>query len=88
MSWLFGIKNNPPPQPDLPFDLGPPPQGGGAGGGGGGGKEPPNDSRASKESTYRFDSAALERAAEAAKNLERSSHAKEVSLICTIYFLL
>ncbi|CAL8110523.1 unnamed protein product [Orchesella dallaii] len=75
MSWLFGIKSNP-PAPDLSFgDLSPPPQGGAAGGGGG--KEPPKDGKVGKESTYRFDSAALERAAEAAKNLERSPHAKE-----------
>lgn len=80
MSWLFGIKSNPPQSPDF-SDLIPQTQGGGgAGGGGGGGKEPPKDGRVGKESTYRFDSAALERAAEAAKNLERSPHAGQVGM--------
>lgn len=86
MSWLFGIKSNPPPDPTF-ADLLPPPQGGGGAGGsggGGGGKEPPNDGRVGKESTYRFDSAALERAAEAARNLEKSTHAKEVSVKCKL----
>ncbi len=78
MSWLFGIKSNPPQSPDFSDLI--PPQGGGGTGGGGGGKEPPKDGRVGKESTYRFDSAALERAAEAAKNLEKSPHAGQVGM--------
>lgn len=85
MSWLFGIKSNPPPPEDFTFDLGQGAQGGAggagaAGGGGGGGKEPPKDPQGT-ESRYRFDSAALERAAEAARNLEKSRHAKEVMIM-------
>lgn len=64
MSWLFGIKNQAPPQT----------------GGGDDGSEPnqPAQTPLSKSErkameAYRFDSSALERAAEAAKTLERSS---------------
>lgn len=62
MSWLFGIKNQAPPQ---------------AAGGEDDPKQPApapltNSERKAMEA-YRFDSSALERAAEAAKVLERSS---------------
>ena len=80
MSWLFGIKTpQAPPPPSL--DLG-------------SGGEPPNNnnnnnnnnqnqnqtSQAARntESQYRFDSAALERAAKAAKDLEKSPHARDL----------
>lgn len=64
MSWFFGVKT-----PQVP----PPP-------------EPPAGSTSdssdkntySTESQYRFDSAALERAARAAKDLEKSAHAKDL----------
>lgn len=64
MSWLFGIKNQAPPQA----------------GGGGGEDDPnqPAPAPLSKSErkameAYRFDSSALERAAAAAKTLEQSS---------------
>ena len=67
MSWIFGVGKNQ-NTPDL-SSLGlppPPPDDGGKGGGKGGDKS-------SKMEAYRFDSAALERAAQAAKDLEKSS---------------
>lgn len=62
---------------------------GGGGGGSGGGKipdqpppinipSPEDDKNKSIETKYRFDSAALERAAKAAKDLENSPHAKQL----------
>ncbi|XP_064642219.1 ATPase family AAA domain-containing protein 3-A-like [Lineus longissimus] len=76
MSWIFGV-NKPQNVPDL-SSLGlpaPPPDDDGKGGGkvGGGG----SSSDKSKMEAYRFDSGALERAAKAAKDLEKSPHAKE-----------
>ncbi|KAJ8320477.1 hypothetical protein KUTeg_002064 [Tegillarca granosa] len=69
MSWLWGSRGQPPP-PGFGFPTVPPPGGDdGKGGKDGGGK--------SAMDTYRFDSAALERAAKAAKELEQSKHAKE-----------
>ena len=66
MSWLFGIKQDPPSSPpQFPLPHPPPPPGGGDKDGDGKG--------ASKMDAYRFDSAALERAAKAAKDLESSS---------------
>ena len=64
MSWLFGSNkgaNLPPPQFPLPPI---PPDGGDKGG---------NEGNKSKMDAYRFDSAALERAAKAAKELEATS---------------
>ena len=64
MSWLFGIKNQAPPQ---------------AGGSDDGGDTnqpaptPLTKSERKAMEAYRFDSSALERAAEAAETLERSS---------------
>ena len=71
MSWIFGYKK---PVSDLP------PQGSGGTGDGslsppsGTGNEKPVDPKtfAGRESIYKFDSTALERAAQAAKELERS----------------
>lgn len=68
MSWLFGVKTNQvPPQigeggsdPNQPA----PPQ------------APLSSSERKAMEAYRFDSSALERAAEAAKTLERSSKSK------------
>lgn len=75
MSWLFGSRTQAPPQ--IPLDQGAAAPGGpGAPAGGDGDK---NDKRTfNTESQYRFDSAALERAAKAAKDLEKSTHAKEL----------
>lgn len=71
MSWLFGIKNQAPPQA------------------GGGGEDDPNQpapapltkSERKAMEAYRFDSSALERAAEAAKTLERSSEQEHSFLL-------
>lgn len=72
MSWLFGYRNSQPPQDFTQFVQPPPPAGdGGSGSGGGGGGPPPRVSGSME--AYRFDSSALERAATAAKELERSS---------------
>ncbi|XP_069690200.1 ATPase family AAA domain-containing protein 3A homolog [Periplaneta americana] len=68
MSWLFGYRGNQPPSdvPQIPI---PPSEGGGGG----------SDDKSTKTAmeAYRFDSSALERAAQAAKELERSKFAKE-----------
>ncbi|XP_014783149.1 ATPase family AAA domain-containing protein 3-B [Octopus bimaculoides] len=74
MSWLFGIKKDQhiPEAPQFPLPM--PPSSGGSGGKG-------NDDSASslnsKMEAYRFDSAALERAAKAAKDLESSKFSRE-----------
>lgn len=79
MSWLFGYKSQVPQQPD------------GQSGGGGGDSQPPtpgqmsgdqNLSKAERKAmeAYRFDSSALERAAEAAKTLERSSKLIQIQI--------
>ncbi|XP_017886902.1 ATPase family AAA domain-containing protein 3 isoform X1 [Ceratina calcarata] len=76
MSWLFGYRNAQPQ--DFSQFIQPPAVGGSGGGGSGGGDDgrtPPP--RMSQMEPYRFDSSALERAASAAKELERSTHAKE-----------
>lgn len=69
MSWLFGYRNSQPPQDFSQFIQPPPASGSGDGGGSG---ESPKITRSQMEA-YRFDSGALERAATAAKELERSS---------------
>lgn len=65
MSWLFGYKS----QTNLP----PPPEDPNANSGGAG--EPQNLTKAERKvmDAYRFDSSALERAAAAARELEKSS---------------
>ncbi|KAG5871508.1 hypothetical protein JTB14_006941 [Gonioctena quinquepunctata] len=74
MSWIFGYGRSKDQAPDLSqMGMGIP---GGAGGSDGGGpKEPPNLTKAERKAmeAYRFDSTALERAAQAARELERSS---------------
>ncbi|XP_064610548.1 ATPase family AAA domain-containing protein 3-B-like [Liolophura sinensis] len=72
MSWLFGMNKGQPGAGDIPgLPLPPPPPSGGDDGKGGG------DAKIGDKSGYRFDSAALERAAQAAKELESSKHAKD-----------
>ncbi|KAI5633143.1 ATPase family associated with various cellular activities (AAA) domain-containing protein [Phthorimaea operculella] len=73
MSWLFGYSTKPPQPPND----GLPTEGGGAPGGSA--SAPVNLTSAEKKAmeAYRFDSSALERAAAAARELERSRHAKE-----------
>ncbi|XP_050306943.1 ATPase family AAA domain-containing protein 3A homolog [Anthonomus grandis grandis] len=80
MSWIFGYGRNKDQAPDLSqMGLGVP---GGAGGTGDSGGDVPKDSNLTRAErrqmeAYRFDSTALERAAQAAKELEKSKHAKE-----------
>ncbi|OWF44069.1 ATPase family AAA domain-containing protein 3-B-like [Mizuhopecten yessoensis] len=79
MSWLFGTGKPAAPgaggtPPQVPGLGGMPPQTPGAGGPSG---SPPTDSKGGKMDKYSFDSTALERAAQAAKELEKSSHAKD-----------
>ena len=79
MSWLFGLKSSPQVPP-------PPSSSSGGSGDDGGGDSKKNDTnqqqqqqqRMNTESQYRFDSAALERAAKAAKDLEKSPHARDL----------
>ncbi|XP_076277930.1 ATPase family AAA domain containing bor [Lasioglossum baleicum] len=72
MSWLFGYRNTQ-PQDFSQFVQVPPASANPAGDGDG---SRPQITK-SQMDAYRFDSSALERAAAAAKELERSSHAKE-----------
>ncbi|XP_068598998.1 ATPase family AAA domain containing 3 [Brachionichthys hirsutus] len=66
MSWLFGLNRGPPEAPPgLPVQPPPP-----SGGSGGGGDKP-------KDKWSNFDPTGLERAAQAAKELDKSRHAKE-----------
>lgn len=78
MSWLFGYKSQQPQPPQDGQNYGGGVPGGAAGGsadGGGGGNESGGLTKAERKAmeAYRFDSSALERAAEAAKTLEKSS---------------
>ncbi|XP_050956601.1 ATPase family AAA domain containing 3 [Labeo rohita] len=75
MSWLFGLNKGqsgaPPDAPVPPVPPPPPPAGGsGSGSGSGSGDKP-------KDKWSNFDPTGLERAAQAAKELDRSRHAKE-----------
>ena len=72
MSWLFGLGGgqNVPQEPPQ-FGLPPPPGDDGGDGKGKGNEQGQKES--SKMDAYRFDSGALERAAKAAKELEKSS---------------
>ena len=80
MSWLFGIKPTSPSSPSPPS----PSSAGGAPEGPGGSEEAKAAQKqlaavmGNTESQYRFDSAALERAAKAAKELEKSVHARDL----------
>lgn len=65
MSWLFGIKTQVPP---------PPPSGGDDDNSGSNAQPQLSKSERKAMEAYRFDSSALERAAEAARTLERSSN--------------
>lgn len=72
MSWLFGIKSQPPQAPE---NLQPPGAEGApnTAGQASGDRQLTSAERKAMEA-YRFDSSALERAAEAARTLERSSN--------------
>ncbi|VDM62803.1 unnamed protein product [Angiostrongylus costaricensis] len=69
MSWLFGMKPTPPPE--IPSNFNPP--------GGSTPQDPGGKGQAEKSArmAYSFDSTALERAAKAARDLERFPNAKE-----------
>ena len=82
MSWLFGGYNKG-QGGQVPPGLVPPPAGSGGSDGGA-----PGSSDKSKMDAYRFDSAALERAAEAAKTLERSSKNNAAVQISLFIFLI
>lgn len=74
MSWLFGVNKPPPPGEGPP--LIPEPPGGGDGGGDGGGKGETSEGKPAP--VWRsFDPSGLERAAKAARELEKSDHSKE-----------
>ena len=86
MDWIFGVgsknKNDPKNISQLLGAAMPPPEGGDPNRGGGqaaasaaagGGGVPPQQPPVGTSSAYRFDSTALERAAAAAKELEKSS---------------
>lgn len=69
MSWLFGLRKDPGPPFVPPAD-----NGGDDGSGQPQNQQPRGNAGGSKASeAYRFDSSALERAAQAAKDLEKSS---------------
>lgn len=70
MSWLFGVKKQP-----VPENFSDPNAAAGSGVGAGQASGDPQLSKAEKKAmeAYRFDSSALERAAQAAKTLENSS---------------
>ncbi|XP_049435535.1 ATPase family AAA domain containing 3 [Epinephelus fuscoguttatus] len=71
MSWLFGLnKGQPEAPPGLPVQPPPPPPPPAGGSSGGGGDKP-------KDKWSNFDPTGLERAAQAAKELDKSRHAKE-----------
>ena len=66
MSWLFGLnKGQPEAPPEFPGPPPPPPPAGGSGGGSTGGDKP-------KDKWSNFDPTGLERAAQAAKELDKS----------------
>lgn len=71
MSWLFGVKK----QPTLPDNFSDPnaAAGGGVGAGQASGDQQLTKAEKKAMEAYRFDSSALERAAQAAKTLENSS---------------
>ncbi|XP_043275648.1 ATPase family AAA domain-containing protein 3A homolog [Venturia canescens] len=75
MSWLLGYRNTQQP-PDFGQYVQPPPASG-SGGAGGGDQPPSKNITKSQMDAYRFDSSALERAAAAAKELEKSTHASQ-----------
>ena len=83
MSWLFGVKKGQPTDVDLSaFQLPTP-------GGAGGSDDKSKDSQGQKAmEAYRFDSAALERAAKAAKDLERSRTQSTLSVTYYIWCVL
>lgn len=68
-SWLWGGK-----QPQIPENFADfiPPTGGSGGGGGSGDDDKPKTGKSGAMEAYRFDSSALEKAAESARTLEKN----------------
>ena len=82
MSWLFGVKQNP-SDTDIPqIPVAPPSSGGG---GGNDGDDKSGQGQNTKMDAYRFDSAALERAAKAARELEKSGKCRMNSSELCLY---
>ncbi|XP_013774711.1 ATPase family AAA domain-containing protein 3-A-like [Limulus polyphemus] len=78
MSWLFGLRKEQPPEfPQFPSDTTGMSSGSGSEGGGDQGGGGDDKTKGGKMEAYRFDSTALERAAKAAKDLERSKFSKD-----------
>ncbi|CAG5104256.1 Similar to atad3: ATPase family AAA domain-containing protein 3 (Xenopus tropicalis) [Cotesia congregata] len=77
MSWLLGARHQQQQQDFSQFVTGGA-AGAGAGAGAGGDDPPKKSGGGSGMDAYRFDSSALERAAKAAKDLEKSPHAKDI----------
>ncbi|KAH0550786.1 ATPase family AAA domain-containing protein 3 [Cotesia glomerata] len=77
MSWLLGARHQQQQQDFSQFVTGGA-AGAGAGAGAGGDDPPKKSGGGSGMDAYRFDSSALERAAKAAKELEKSPHAKDI----------
>lgn len=79
MSWLFGVNKPPPPSEGPPLIPGPPPGGDDKSGGDGASKDDNSENEGTKGSPVwrSFDPSGLERAAKAARELEKSHHSKE-----------
>lgn len=73
MSWLFGIKQEP---TNIPSSSSPP--GSTGDNSGNNGAQPKEAAQKTTSDAYRFDSSALERAAQAAKELEHSSNSNRI----------
>lgn len=76
MSWLFGMNQRP-----QDFSQFVPPPAGGAGGDQGGAGDSGDGKKSGAMDAYRFDSSALERAAKAAKELEKSGVCDVLSVL-------
>lgn len=92
MSWLFGYGRKNEQPPDLSQFGIQPPQAGAGDAGGSGTPNDPNLTKAERKAmeAYRFDSTALERAAQAARELEKSSkfYLRLISWSVTLTFVL
>ena len=89
MSWLglFGLGDRGQTPPDL-SSLGLPPPPPGEGGQGGGSGDDKSGQGQSRMEAYRFDSAALERAAKAARDLEKSRKYCHFNSVCRFIYLI
>lgn len=85
MSWLFGYGKKSPETPDMSQFGVAPPEGPNASGGG---PDVPNLTKSERKAmdAYRFDSSALERAAQAARELEKSSNFLLIFRMCVSFY--